>query len=268
MRRTGYTLLEVILATAIFTVVTVAIFSLGGSASRSYATSETYSSLQSAALHAMATIEAELAESGYVATKNPPYPAVAAPDTPPVFPYVIVNAAPGPEFGGWFASYSHTPCANHSELVTATGNPSYFGSVSGTQEIVYLKPMFDSKSPTNRHPVVDSTTGNLVWDSTVAASPYYPYEEYSFLLEKGSDGVDELVHRRRYGAFYDGTNRHVLARHVQRVWFEDYESGKHAAGWNLANNQVRVTLWLAKLDAAKSVIKTSVQSVVTLRNKG
>ncbi len=316
-RTTGMTLLEIMVAVAVFSVVMVAVMLMGWSTSSKYSNSESSSLLHTFAIQAMDLISAELAESGYVVETSGPYPAGEA----PTFPYVIVRTTASPntdastDFGGYFNVYPYAKTSggtaraapsNGASLVSAINSATYFGSSSGNQEIVYIKPVYvtpgtttKTYNPNNRAGYCDPTTLLTVWDiqqgpgqdlttlnvtpGAPAGSPtYYPTEEYSFLLEPDpADGVNELVHRKRFGTFPDGTQRHVLARHCERVVFENYQTtgGLFTGGarydttmWVPANNQVKVTLWLAKLDTAGQVgtnlttVKVCVQSIITLRN--
>ncbi|HZU97224.1 MAG TPA: prepilin-type N-terminal cleavage/methylation domain-containing protein, partial [Planctomycetota bacterium] len=109
-RTRGMTLLEIMVAVAVFSVVMVAVMLMGWSTSAKYSNSESASLLHTSAIQAMDLITAELAESGYVVETSGPYPAGEA----PTFPYVIVrpsgptpNADASSDFGGYFNVYPY-----------------------------------------------------------------------------------------------------------------------------------------------------------------
>ena len=111
--------------------------------------------------------------------------------------------------------------------------------------------------PAGRHDVLQLLVGlrpDLDMQGLLAWDP----REFSFVLTVGADGVPELERR------IDGGAPRRVARFVERVTFDDFES----SGFAVATNTVRVRIWLRGRDANGHLHRDFVEGTTLLRNGG
>jgi len=146
------------------------------------------------------------------------------------FPYLFVDGAADAPFD----AHDHAPAVEHA----SAGDPDF----GPNREIVFLHPADDDRDGA---PDFDAD-GGLVWGA----------REISYVLVTESDGVNALERR------LDGRTERVLARHVERVLFDDYES----SGFEVPLGSIRARLWFRVPDGAGGFLRHQVEATVGLRN--
>ena len=231
MRRpAGFSLVEVMVAGAIFGVVMAASLGTTSVALKAFGEQQQRAALLGDASRALASIERDLRQSGHVAP-NPPAIAESYP-----FFFSSGNAGGG---NGTLAAHSHAPATLHAP----PGNPANGPS----REVIFLAPadLDGDGLPTS------ALTGKIEWGAA----------QCDYVVTTGPDGVNQLV-RRVYdpaaGAF---GRQQVLARRVERIVFDDATTDA-----TLAPNALRVRIYLYTKDARGDAIEQSAESVILMRN--
>jgi hypothetical protein len=292
---------------AVFSTLLVAFFSATQSTVTAQTEQQTRSELFSAGVSALRTIEAQLKLTGRVKVG---YQAGALTGQTVSFPvYFIPHSTPTwlqsdgtspvaafKALSGINATVDLQTEARQGPLVAAMAHinsnavaQSYFISkvshsppVAGdtpTRAIAFIHPGFmnpvtakPATALTGGFPELSATSGQFAWRANAI---------HVFQIELATDKVHQLVERIvgntgattfPQGAFGDGATVHVLARHVQRVVFEDQNYQDPCAitanGTNpaaLLPDQIRVTIFLAKLNSSGKPVYVDVQTTVTLR---
>jgi prepilin-type N-terminal cleavage/methylation domain-containing protein len=260
MRNQGFTLLEAMVSVVIFSILAVAFFAASSSALRAKTEQQARSELLFAGQSATRAIQDELRGAGRVTVNYS--------GTHVSFPYYFSQGAAS----GFFAIAPHdlahaAPASSVvlANAIAAAATGSLFLSTAGTptREIVFLKPGFTGyQNPRTMVPDVDPATAGIKWRKNALLS---------FRLQPAQDGVQELVETivnasgaaavAPDGALYDGATKHVLGRYIERVVFED-----PSVLPSLSADQIRVTLYLVKLDARGAPVFAVVSSIVDMRN--
>lgn len=267
-QRGTISLVETIAACAVFALLVASFFVVAGSTVRSWEEQSGRSELVSAGHRAVRAIQDELRTAGRVTIAYPGWP------QPVSFPFYFDQGAPAPVSGGFFTtpphSFAHPPQYSPTSLASAVAalgtNSAFLTTVANrTREVVFVKPAFSgARDPLAAFPDFDPATAAVLWRRNALLC---------FRIEDSADGVHQLVERvtnaaggpGQYpdGSFPDGETVHVLARHVERITFED---PSQVAG--LGQDQVQVTIYLARLDPDGHPTFALLRSVVSLRNTG
>lgn len=151
------------------------------------------------------------------------------------YPYVFVpgnaNAA--------FAAHDHIAAVSNGEAGDAD-----FGD---SREIVFRIFDWAPDAVTGELEPSVSVDGALIWDPT----------EISYRLTTRADGVNYL---ERY---VDGANPRTIARHVERVVFDDDES----SGFTIPLGSIRVRIWMRDVDGTGQVQRHFAETIVALTNR-
>jgi hypothetical protein len=146
------------------------------------------------------------------------------------FPYLYDDgAALAP-----FDAHAHAPADEHA----APGEPDH----GPNREIVFRLPADDDR---DGEPDFDGD-GELLWSA----------RELGYALVTAADGVNQLERR------VDGRTQRVLARHVERVLFDDILS----SGFELPLGALRVRLWFRLPDGNGGWFRHHTEATVGLRN--
>lgn len=302
LARRGFSLLEVVISTAIFTTVVVAFFAVLEQNVSAHSASAQKSDLVIEGSRAIDFITAELRQAAVVTTKIGgtayTYPQFFVTNssgsaTSPFNQHAHAYLNPGSRRGAnWYAGApaAAIPTANAttinlpgipSTVILPTTIPTSFQDVPvtgsatatrGNREIVYLKPTYATADwSSNQVPIFDPS-GKILWGWSPATTTNWV--EYDFVVTTGADGVLELQHRVFNSGtsanptpptFVDGKRVHTIARHCQWVSFED-----HSVDATLSANQVRASLWLVARGASGSPNSAPesfyVSTVITMRN--
>lgn len=229
-RRTGFTLIEVAIATTVLLVVSGALITAMNGLRGAAVTGDVTSRLSEAGEKALLRIVEDLRRSGRVNQGT-------------AFPYTFENGdSPFDDM------HDHVPADEHAEV----GEPDF----GPDREIVLVLPRDeDTLGPPAVAGVPDNTpdldaNGELIWG----------LEQFSYVLETGLDGVNRL--ERRVDGVAPGQ---VVASWVERVRFDDFNS----APLEIPNSgSVRVRIWLRQPDSRGTVHRWFGEAMVRMRNGG
>lgn len=158
-REKGYTLLETLGVVTLLSFVTVALFSLFGSANSLFRAGDVKADIEEQGRIALMNIAEEMKETGY-------YTAQASGKS---YPYIFADGAPVAPF----LAYAHTPALHQAESGTAAFGP--------TREIVFRM----AQDLDGDGYKTSSATGKIEWGP----------DEIAYVLVTAADGVNQIERR-------------------------------------------------------------------------
>ncbi|HZV00767.1 MAG TPA: prepilin-type N-terminal cleavage/methylation domain-containing protein [Planctomycetota bacterium] len=250
MRRQGFTLLEVMVATSVFVVLALAFFLFVQKDMDAQGVSQTKSDQATQMANALKTVVSELRQAESQST-NANYPTFST--------YTVAGSQTGlnslKALGGQgatgVAQQQAPPLFLTFNPTALTGTPTSFGTVH------YKKPAYTAAAFSNFQTPILSAAGLMTWAAPV----------YQFVVQQGHDRVLELHHTVTGGTFPDGTSDHLLLRHVAWAYFEDSTSAQAATAPAIQPGQIRVSLWSVTIDRTNTAQSFFTQTLVTMRNK-
>jgi prepilin-type N-terminal cleavage/methylation domain-containing protein len=251
MKRRGFTLLEVLISTAVFVVLALAFFMFVQKDLDAQGVSQVKSDQATQMAQALKTIVGELRQTESQSS-NANYPTFST--------YTVAGSQAGLNSIKALGGQGATGIAQQqAPALFLAVNPNAFTTAPPTTfgTIHYKKPAFTAAAFSNFQTPVLNSQGLMTWAAPV----------YQFLVLKGKDGILELHHTVTGGTFLDGTTDHLLLRHVAWAYFEDSTSTYAATQPAILSGQIRVSLWSVTIDRTNTAQSFFTQTLVTMRNK-
>jgi len=271
LKTPGMTLMELLIAIIMFSILSLVAFTALASARRFTDTNQSEVDLQESARRALEKVAEEIRNSGSATISGRIYPKL--------YRTHDGGGSVVPFPSGYNISSAVTGTNAPKHPAKGKAGPPYVNGGDPTlpsDNMIFLKPKFIGTSA--RMPDMNPTTNVVKWDSTDSAGTNLI--EYGIFIVPGLDTVNQLELRRsdQIG------NGAVLCRYVDRVQIQTNGALDPTRGTipgavdpTLTNRQIRITLYLSRVVAqrgvlsnsaeyAQSVLTVSISTIVDMRN--
>ena len=281
----GFTLLEIMVSSAILATMLVAVFAVLRTSSRLARTGETLVDLQEYGRAALEVMVQDLRLAGRTTLSGRQYPRLgnfsdlpctltrsngdkrycpagleaAGSGIPTGYGGIVSMTAQDTDLRGKNIYLHHglgrTTASSYPHVILDPADLDYAQYAEVSREILFIIP-----------------TGVLSGTPSYNGSaPVFDDTEYAYLVTQGPDGINQLEKRSwdPTGAAPNNYSRVVVARYVERLLVEDMGGAPdfNDLQSNLTSNQLRLTVYLAKQVSGESnILRTKVTTVVIMRN--